>query len=247
MKNVGFKLSIYQKELEAIGKEFQSLPAGRLAKRGKFYYHEIDGKRSGITKDIEFIRSLCRKKYLSEQKKRLNNKIYTISRHAKHLEDTSSKEIIQSFSGVYEKIPEDYFYHPSIEDWVKQPYHKNPYLSENRSYTSNNGVALRSKSELLIANLLESYNIPYRYDAEIKLANKKIYPDFIIKKPFTGEIILWEHFGALHQPDYEKKMNEKMDLYLKNDYIPFEKLIYTFEFDIRNIQRLKDLIENIIL
>ena len=98
----------------------------------------------------------------------------------------------------------------------------------------------------MIANLLEEHDIPYHYDAEITLATKKIYPDFVIKHPFTGENIIWEHFGALHQEGYEEKMNNKMKLYLKHGYVPFETLIYTFEFDVIGNRRLEDLVQGIL-
>ena len=228
------KLKKNKLELEMINEELQTLPSGRLAKNGKFYCHEINDKRVGITRNTELIHRLCRKKYLLDRIKILNSNISSISSHKEQ-------------SGVYEGIPDTYFYHPSVKDWIKQEYRKNPYMPENRIYISNNGIALRSKSELLIANLLEEHNIPYRYDAELKLDNRTIYPDFTIKKPYIGEIIIWEHFGSLHQPEYEKKMNDKMNLYLKNGYIPFETLIYTFEFDIQNTHRLKDLIDNIVV
>lgn len=100
---------------------------------------------------------------------------------------------------------------------------------------------------MLIANQLEFYNIPYRYEAAITLGHQTKYPDFIIKKPSNGKLILWEHFGAFHQPNYVQKMNEKMNLYTKYGYIPFETIIYTFELDIRIPHRLQGLIEATLL
>lgn len=100
----------------------------------------------------------------------------------------------------------------------------------------------------MIANLLEEYNIPYHYEIALQLGTQTKYPDFVIKNPYTGKTIIWEHFGALDQPVYEKNMNDKMQLYQKHGYKAFENLIYTFEFDMMNNQcRLKDLIEQIIL
>ena len=69
MKKIGLKLNNYKKELEALNEEFQIIPDGRLAKRGRFYYHEINEKRIGITKNTELIRLLCRKKISSRPQK----------------------------------------------------------------------------------------------------------------------------------------------------------------------------------
>lgn len=187
-------------------------------------------------KDISFL-----------EKKQLNNNISIISRCMSQFDDTTSKEMIRSFSPVYQGILDSYFFHPSVEHFLEKPYLKNPYQPEDWNYFSNSGVPVRSKSEVLIANQLEDYGIPYRYDAALALGKRTKYPDFTIKNPFNGKIILWEHFGALNQVDYEQKMNDKMTLYMKYGYIPLETLIYTFEFDIRNARRLQDLIEHIIL
>lgn len=244
MKNILIMVKELQKELEAVNKELKTLPEGRLNKKGNFYYHLINESEIGITKKPEIISLLCRKRFLFARKKQLVN---NISQPMYKFNDASPMEIINTLPRLYQELPKNYFFHPSLKDWLEQPYSENPYLHENRKYVSNNGIPLRSKSELIIANLLEDHHIPYRYDAEVKIENHIIYPDFIIKNPFTGEIVLWEHFGALHQADYEKKMTDKMNLYVKTGYIPFETIIYTFEFDIQNVQRLKDLIESTIL
>ena len=241
------KLADYEKELASVNKELELLPEGRLSKKGSFYYQVTKEKKTGITKNKKIIRELCRKRYLQTRKKLLNNNILATSTALKKIENTASGEIIDSFPSTYKQLSRDYFYHPSMEKWLQEDYDKNLYRMEDLKFSSNNGIKLRSKSEVFIANQLESYHLPYRYDTAIKLGSKTIYTDFIIKNPYTGKIILWEHFGALHLADYERQMNDKMDLYLKAGYIPFETIIYTFESDSKNPKRLKYLIETVIL
>ena len=247
MNNIITKLKNCEKELEEINEELQTVPAGSLVKKGLFYYHSINGKEIGITNNDELIRMLCRKKYLIARKRQLDNNIPIISRYLNKLDTSTPKSIIRSLPNAYQGMPDSYFYHQSIEDWLSMPYPKNQYRTDEWDYFSNNGIPVRSKSEVLIANQLENYHIPYRYEAAITLGKQTKYPDFTIKNPFNGQLIIWEHFGAFNQQDYDKKMNNKMNLYLKHGYILFENLILTFEFDIRNDRRLKDLIENIIL
>jgi len=245
MKRMMIKL---QKELEAVDKELTQLPKGYLVKRRAFYSHVVDGKAIGITKNGDLIRLLCRKRYLLERKKQLESKLSIISQTVEKFDVTTPKETIKSFSNSYQGLPDSHFYHSSIKEWLEKPYKKNPYPVEvGGSFFSNNGIRLRSKSEVLIANQLEKYNIPYRNDAAFILGGQTKYPDFMIKNPYTGITTIWEHFGALHQPGYEQKMNEKMELYLKHGYIPFENLIYTLEFDVKNPRRLQYLIEKIVL
>lgn len=247
MENMIVKLNNCKKELEAVNEELKALPAGSLVKRRSFYSHAANEKEIGITGNTELIRKLGRKKYLLIRQKQLSNNISVLSRAVNKFDNTTQEKIIDSFPETYQQLPDTYFFHPSIESWQAGSCQRNPYQPEECKYISKSGTSLRSKSELLIANLLEEYGIPYHYDVALKLGNKTIYPDFIIRNPHNGKLIIWEHFGALNQTGYGQKMNDKMDLYMKHGRTPFENLIYTFEFDIRNRHRLEYMIENIIL
>lgn len=248
MTDMAIKLNNYNKELVAINEERQKLPKGRLVKKANRYYHAIDRKEIGITKNPELIRLLCRQKYLLAREKQLNNNIPIISRNISKLDHSTVQELILSLPSAYQNLPNPYFFNQRTVAWQEEPYRQNSYLPESLNYFSKKGTPLRSKSEVLIANILEENDLPYRYDAEMTSSGKKISPDFIIKNPFNGKTIIWEHFGALNEPNYAKKMNDKMKLYLNNGYSPFETIIYTFEFDIMvtDNKRIKDLVENII-
>jgi len=246
MKNIMNQLNNYQKELKAITKELETLPDGYLVKRKTIYSHRVGKKEIGITKKPETIRMLCRKKYLLVRKKQLENNISLLSTAHETINLEKPKELIEKLPQAYQNLPMDYFYHPKIREWINQPQRKNPYPTSSEGYHSKNGMPLRSKSERTIANLLEEYGLPYHYDTALNFREKTIYPDFMIKNPHTNKLIIWEHFGALNQPGYEQSMNDKMDLYLAHGYTS-ENLIYTFEFHIKKEQRLKKLIETIIL
>jgi hypothetical protein len=208
--------------------ELEQLPEGRLVKKREFYYHVIGKKEIGITNNTELIRQLARKKFLLEQKKDISK---------------TPKDIIKSLPNSYQNLPQSFFYHTDFHKWNNQPEVKNSYPMAT-TYHSKNGTIVRSKSELIIANALEEYELPYRYDNLLQLVEQKMYPDFIIKNPFTNKTIIWEHFGALNQPDYEQRMTTKMKIYLEQGFVPFHNLIYTSEFD---LNRINDIIEKIIL
>jgi len=244
MKNIQKELNNYRRILFAVNKELLKLPAGSLIIRGTRYYHATNGEEIGITKNKELIKLLSRKKTLLAFKKRLEQNISVITKSQSKLVSTSYKEIISTLPATFQKLPNSYFFHPSMKKWLAKMDNENTY--KGRRYETQRGILLRSKSEYMIACLLEEYGILYLYEPAINLEGKTKYPDFIILNPFTGKIIIWEHFGALHMPNYEQEMNQKMELYLANGFIPFETIIYTFEFDM-NTRRLRSLIENIIL
>jgi len=254
MENIIITLNDYRKELARVTKELQTLPLGWLAKRKTFYMHVINDKEFGITKNHQLIRQLCRKKTLLIYKKQLELIISSVSQPISNLKIFTIEEIIQSLPSAYQGLPKSYFYHTSIDEWVAKPYKKNPFPFANvddeegeGGYEAENGIFYKSKSEYIISDLLNQYDIPNRYEDEIILEGKKIYPDFKIIKPYSGTLILWEHFGGLHLPGYGAKMNKKMNLYIKHGLIPFKTLICTFEPDIKNTRFLRSLIENIIL
>ena len=241
------KLEDYQKESEEINEELQALPDGRLVRRGIYLSQMIDEKSIGISKNKELIRKLCRKKFISARKKKLKNNISVISPCVSKLDDLTPSEVIRSLPPTYHGMPISYFFHPSVEVFLAEPYEENVSFPEGKTFSTKNGVIVRSLSEVLIGNQLEEYEIPYRYEAVITLGREKKYPDFTIMNPFTGKVTLWEHFGGLHLDGYGKKMNDKMALYIKHGYISFETIIYTFDADVKNTPRLQYLIENVIL
>jgi len=238
------RLNKYQEELTEINHELEALPEGHLVKKKGFYSHYL-GKKNivGITKNPELIRKLCRKKYLLARRKQL---LTNFSLPIVRAVFEPAEAIIQSLPALYQDLPRANFYHPAIEKWQNQPPTLNPYPQEGNSYTSKKGVTFRSKSEYLIASLLEEYGLPYKYEEALKIGSKTFYPDFIIKNPYTGKSFLWEHFGALHQQGYEQKMYDKMRGYYKHGYRPFDTLIYTFDFDLTSAH-LRTLIEGTLL
>jgi len=247
MRNIRSQLDKYNKELKDVYKELETLPPGRLVKKGKFYSHRIDNKEIGITNNPALIQKLARKKYLLARKKQLLNNIKALGHPATKHDSRLSAEIIATFSATYQGLPPSYFYHPEIAKWSKVAYSKNTLHQENLIYKSQNGVYLRSKSERDIANLLEKYQLPYRYDPIISPSGIKTSPDFIVKNPFNNKSIIWEHFGTLHIAEYEKSMNNKIERYLKSGYIQNEHLIYTFEAHLRDHIHVEDIIKQIIL
>jgi hypothetical protein len=244
MKNYTKKL---KNELQSIEKELLSAPQGTLTKKGKYLYQNIDRKETGITTKPKLIKQLCRKKYLLARKQQILKNANLRVKECEKFDNRTTQEIIDSLPNAYQNLPISYFYHPNVERWVTMDYPKHPYPPTKRDKVTKNGVTVRSKSELLIANELELQNIPYRYEATRMVDNKNEYPDFTIANPFTGKIIIWEHFGALNLKDYEEKMNDKMDTYLRSGYVPNDTMIYTFEFQVQNAKRIQEIIENVIL
>lgn len=112
------------------------------------------------------------------------------------------------------------------------------YRPENLIHTTISRDLVRSKSEVIIANLLADNELGYYYEKPLKVGetNFKI-PDFTI--PYEGEEWYWEHLGMLDDPAYEEAWIRKKDWYKKHGFI--NRLIVTDErggFDSTKIQEI---------
>ncbi|MBP3366711.1 MAG: ATP-dependent DNA helicase RecQ [Treponema sp.] len=96
----------------------------------------------------------------------------------------------------------------------------------NRIYQAKDGTMVRSKSEVIISNLLSEAGIKYEYEKKLFYDDiHHIEPDFTIVLPDNKEIY-WEHVGMLGLDDYDENWKKKLDIYEK--YYP-NQMIKTYE------------------
>ena len=90
--------------------------------------------------------------------------------------------------------------------------------------------AVRSKSELIIANLLNTNGIPYHYEYPVQIYSDVIlHPDFFCLNKRTCQEFYWEHCGKMDDPDYSKKLVRRLSLYARKNILPGKNLILTME------------------
>jgi hypothetical protein len=74
------------------------------------------------------------------------------------------------------------------------------------------GDMLRSKSEVIIANLLHERGIPFRYEQPLVAGDGTLrLPDFTIS--WRGRMFFWEHLGRLDLPNYANEWEKKCAWY----------------------------------
>ena len=96
----------------------------------------------------------------------------------------------------------------------------------NRIHEAKDGTMVRSKSEVIICNLLAEAGIKYVYEEKLFYDDiHHIEPDFTIELP-NGKKIYWEHVGMLGLDSYEENWARKLDIYEK--YFPGQ-MIKTYE------------------
>ena len=83
-----------------------------------------------------------------------------------------------------------------------------------RIYQTLSGHMVRSKSEVIIANILFERKIPFEYEAELLIDGDQFSPDFTIK--WKGKTYYWEHLGLLEQEQYKSEWEIKKAMYKKH-------------------------------
>ncbi len=84
-----------------------------------------------------------------------------------------------------------------------------------RIYKTIDGNDVRSKSEVIICNLLYNAGIRYKYEEVLEYEPGKIInPDFTIMLS-NGKKVYWEHVGMLGNEKYDSDWSHKMEIYEK--------------------------------
>ncbi|MBQ9990477.1 MAG: hypothetical protein IJP31_06000 [Lachnospiraceae bacterium] len=105
------------------------------------------------------------------------------------------------------------------------------YMDEEApEFYTQKGERVRSKSEVIIADILNKEKIPYRYECPINLTGLgKIYPDFTVLNRRLRKEWYWEHLGMMDDPAYAERAVQKIISYEQNGIFPGESLILTYE------------------
>lgn len=98
------------------------------------------------------------------------------------------------------------------------------------TFKTQQGEMVRSKSEKIIADLLYQKGIPYQYEPELMLGNRRVYPDFVVLNLKERKTIYWEHLGRGDDEEYASTNLYKIHQYETNGYLQGDNLIVTREF-----------------
>lgn len=107
-------------------------------------------------------------------------------------------------------------------------------FAEHLIHRTEKGHLVRSKSELVIANMLFQLGIPYTYERVCDgiAAPGRLRPDFSFETA-DGDLIIWEHLGMLSRPDYKRGWEWKHDWYKHNGFVE-GRTLFTSTEDERN-------------
>lgn len=118
-----------------------------------------------------------------------------------------------------------------VAEWKRgKSSRRNSFKLAEKVIVARNGLRVRSKSEEIIVNIFEEFEIPYVYEAVMVIEGELIYPDFIVLNVRTGKEYIYEHCGMIDDPTYvERNLLRKLELYAKDGIFLGDRLLMTFE------------------
>ena len=265
MENYNEKLRIQLNELDKLISKsnknlskLQNVPDDKIRvgkSNGNFQYYRVDKKTNKIIyikkASQETLRKILQRNYEMEVNKKLKilrKRLYEFLR----LYD------IDEIEKVYSNLPEarKILVTPIVdtkEEFVKKwesVEYEPMEISDNIEFVSVNGVKVRSKSELIISNMLEKNGVCYRYEYPIILKGLgTVRPDFLCLNKRTGKEYVWEHFGMMDNIAYANKNIAKIQTYEQNGFLAGKNMIMTFESSMTPLSSatIKQMIEEYLL
>lgn len=260
------EISQLENALKRIDVFLSNAPEGCLKwqhRRGKtYYYHQfMDGakwKRKYIKKGEDSLaKALAQKHYYSVIRPILEE-------HLKNLKCLGEKCPLDELEEVYDNLSDERknlvvpIYvgaKEKVRQWQTESYEKNMMYPENLRYETEQGDVVRSKSEVIIANLLyqSRKDILYKYERPLEVLEngrmKTIYPDFTILNIHTGKVTYWEHAGLMDDPYYANEFVRKMNTYIANELLPGRDVVVTYETQSNplDISVVKQLVKQVVL
>lgn len=222
--------------LREITQSTSTLPSGKLhiTKRGKYtsyYNRENSFEKTGkyIRKsEMPLARGLAQREYNEKLLQRIKHQIYCLS-HLKNLDlmDIYSTLSLERQELIIPIMPTDNEY---ISTWQDVKYSTHSFENTTTEFYTAKGERVRSKSECLIADTLNRFNVPYRYEYPVKLIGITNYhPDFTCLNVRKRKEIVWEHFGLMNNDNYQNNVAYKLRYLTMNDYKLGEDFIFTME------------------
>ncbi len=236
-----------QLQLENAGQPDSTL-LHSLSGRGKsnFYYRPKSKAKKVFIKssETELMRSILDGRIHRDRVRHLESNIPLLEKAVSEIKDYSCPAVIDSLPKAYRNAKDllDALEDSKSESSPSAPAQsENPYNRDELVHTVSNGLMVRSKNEMLIAEMLILYDVKFYYEKALELTKTHVrhdgsvwyekvtvYPDFTIYLP-DGTVIYWEHAGLMDNPGYRARHFEKIGLYYDNNIYEPKNLIVTMD------------------
>ena len=226
--------------LQTIEKSSKGLPPGRLraVSRGisAQYYHvnQLNDTKGEYIKaeNRKLAEGLAQSDYLKKLQKAAERELRAVSSYLKEESEVQVEDVYAGMNPNRKRLVRPVLLSDEefVEKWLNEPYVRKEFLPEDSEFHTKKGERVRSKSEILIANMLYDLGIPYRYECPIKLKGYgEVWPDFTLLDIRNRSVKYLEHFGLMHNETYMKEFFWKMSKYSQHGIVLGHSLLMTFE------------------
>jgi len=200
------------------------------------FYHRIEPTdccgRYINERELPLVKSLAEKDYDKKLLRAIERELNAIKKYFDTYPATNVEQIYEKLHKERQKLvnpivePKEEF----IRKWVELTYEGKGFQEDAPEFYTMKGERVRSKSELIIADILNREGIPYRYECPVYLSGYgRVYPDFTVLNVKSRKEIYWEHFGMMDDPVYAENALKKIATYENNGIFPGDRLLLTYE------------------
>lgn len=244
MSKIITDMQLRKKQLEDVikltQKALRKAPHGNLrsSKHGKkyYYYSTKAGSKSYeyiSVKDMNKAKLLAQKENLLEVQRLARNELIFLTTRGCEYPVKTFESAISKLSLGKQVLVEPIWLSDAeyAAKWKSQEYEKLPFADDNKTeYYTNQGERVRSKSEIMIANTLGKFKVPYYYEFPLHVPLiGEIHPDFRVLNIRLRQEYFWEHEGMMDDGTYSNTFVERIRAMEKIGYFPGQNLIMTFE------------------
>ena len=217
--------------------KLKKLPTGRLTgfrQNGRVYYKWIDGGKEKYIGggNPELVEKLQLRRYLEKM-------IAAIDHNEGYLREFFENYRPVAPEDVMESLPETYRNRKlltlegqglDLRAWEEADYEQTTWHPEHKVHHTAKGDMVRSKSELIFANMLYERGIPYHYEEVLHMPDGRyLVPDFTVGVKDTGRLVYLEHCGMLSVESYRNDYIRKMERYCACGFRPWVDVYFTFD------------------
>ncbi len=199
------------------------------------YYLRRNGSKGNGTyikkKDIETARTLARIEYNENLLKEINRK----NNEIREMLAMTNENIYISALNKMTEAKRNLISIPFVSDeeyllnWLHRDFEKMGFKENMPEYYTRKGLRVRSKTEVIIADILDELAVPFIYEKPLRLNSDVVHPDFTLLDVKNKKEIYWEHFGMMDDIEYRNNAFFKIRKYEEAGLFQHDSLIWTFE------------------
>ena len=202
---------------------------------GQYYYIEEDKKTRGKyirQNDLDLARSLIQKDYDKRVIEAARDELKTLNVLVKKYEKGTCEDIYGKLSLVRQHLITPFFEPDEefVKKWLSEPYAGLGFEEDDPEIYSEGGLRVRSKNEIIAADIYDKYGIPYKYECPVYLKGYgTAYPDFTLLNVRQRKVYYQEIMGKMTEAGYAETNIGKIHAYERSGIIQGKNLILSFD------------------